>query len=208
MKLSGKFKDAVIFASGIALGGLGSTFYFKKKYEKHCREYEEKNDREYEDLRKRLEMEKEYSSESFEKSQGENRAETSEVYRIDYTQFSKNPDDIKDVIQRAEEKLASEEAPMEEDTKAPRLRGPRVIKASEYGNDRTLEMKELYYYTGNSVLTDEEDELISADRAEILLGDGLYKYNFIDNDDPFICVRNERHGCDFKVTKINARYTG
>ena len=97
---------------------------------------------------------------------------------------------------------------MEEDTKTPRLRGPRLIKAEDYGNDRTLEMQELFYYTDTCTLTDEEDEVISGERAELLLGDALIKFGFDTNDEDTIYVRNERHGADYMITKIRAPYTG
>ena len=201
-------KKGMIFAAGAGLGVLGSAFFFWRRSEKICNEYEEKCAAEYEELKAELCLKQDYVSESLEKSQGDISEKTSKPSggRTDYTQFAKP--DVKDVIKRAEDKLAAEEGPMEEDTKAPRLRGPRLIKAEDYGNDRTLEMQELFYYTDTCTLTDEEDEVISGERAELLLGDALIKFGFDTNDEDTIYVRNERHGADYMITKIRAPYTG
>lgn len=201
-------KKGLIFAAGAGLGVLGSAFFFWRRSEKICNEYEEKCAAEYEELKAELCLKQDYVSESLEKSQGDISEKTSKPSggRTDYTQFAKP--DVKDVIKRAEDKLVAEEGPMEEDTKTPRLRGPRLIKAEDYGNNRTLEMQELFYYTDTCTLTDEEDEVISGERAELLLGDALIKYGFDTNDEDTIYVRNERHGADYMITKIRAPYTG
>lgn len=201
-------KETLIFTAGAGLGVLGSALFFKKKFEKKYIEKEDQLDKEYSDLKAELMLKKDYVSESLEKSQGDISEKTSERPNTDYTKFWKQPENVQDVIKRAEDKLAEEEGPMEDDTKKPKLRGPRLIKAEDYGSDRTLEMLELYYYTENNVLTDEEDEVISPERAELLIGDALVKFDFINNDEETIYVRNEKHGSDFKIEKIIAPYRG
>ena len=68
-------------------------------------------------------------------------------------------------------------------------------------------MVELLYYTKNGVLTDEEDNVIQEDAEAIMIGDILDKFDFKENDQQqYICVRNEKRGTDYKITKVDAYY--
>jgi hypothetical protein len=207
-------KAVIIFAAGAVTGVLGTAYHFMKKAEKACNEYEEKCNREYQELRQLAGLTKEYKSESLENSREEKSEEPSNLARgrktqkHDYTKYSKTePEDVHDVIARAENKLAEEAAPIEEESSGSRFRGPRRIKQEDYGANRTLETKELFYYIGNGVVTDEDDELILPDTLEAMIGDGLTKYGFNENSEPKAWVRNERMGYDFQITKIKASYT-
>ena len=114
-------KETLIFTAGAGLGVLGSALFFKKKFEKKYIEKEDQLDKEYSDLKAELMLKKDYASESLEKSQGDISEETSERPNTDYTKFWKQPENVQDVIKRAEDKLAEEEGPMEDDTKKPKL---------------------------------------------------------------------------------------
>ena len=78
---------------------------------------------------------------------------------------------------------------------------PKLIRRDEYGNDGTLRQASLLYYTGNDVLVDEEDKSEVLDQVKCV-GDCLDKFNFKNNDQETICVRNRELGIDFEITKI------
>lgn len=208
--MNGILKGIVIFVAGAAAGALGSAGYFYKKSVKACNEYEEKCDADYQEKCAMCSASKNYGSESLKKSREEKSDKTSEsqetqaTNKIDYTRFSKPT--WKDIVEKAEATLAKEESPMEEANRPAKLRGPRLIKAEDYGNNRTLDTVELFYYTDNGVLANEDDEVIAPESAELLLGDALTKYGFTENDEDYIYVRNEKHGCDYQITKIHAPY--
>jgi hypothetical protein len=212
--MNGTIKCVIAFAAGAVTGVLGTAYHFMKRAEKACNKYEEKCNREYQELYRIAGLTKEYKSENQEKSQGEKSDEPSNLTRSgqrqrhDYTKHSKaEPEDVNTVIKRAEDKLAEEASPMEGDENGAKLRGPRRIKKEDYGNNRTLETRELFYYTGNGAVTNEDDEYILPDTLEAMIGDGLTKYGFDENSDPKAWVRNERMGYDFQITKIKASYT-
>lgn len=83
--------------------------------------------------------------------------------------------------------------------------GPKIIKASEYGEDPKLDCKQLIYYTDDETLATEEDEIV--DDVSGLIGDALTKYGFINNDEEdSIYVRNERRGADYEIIKVHGSY--
>lgn len=84
--------------------------------------------------------------------------------------------------------------------------GPKIIKASEYGEDPKLDCKQLIYYTDDETLATEEDEIV--DDISGLIGDALTKYGFINNDgEDSIYVRNERRGTDYEIIKVHGSYS-
>jgi len=210
--MRGLIKGTIIFALGAGLGILGSASFFFNRAQKACKDYEEKQNKKLDEIRAMYDSthvvapdEETPKSDPTPKKANDQpvRAE-----RVDYTKFSREPEDIKDVVRRAEEKLASEEGPMEEDTRSPKLRGPRQIKNEEYGTDRTLDCIELTYYAGNDILANEDDEVIDEDVEYALLGDVLDRFGFRNSDQPKICVRNEKRGTDYMITKVRTKYIG
>ena len=213
--MNGLIKNAFIFVAGAGLGVLGSATYFYKRAQKACAEYEEKQAQDLEAFKKmyaysttlNATAEKNSTETDQEKGAGEKAARREPRTRVDYTAYSREPENLSDVINRAEKRLAEEESPSEEDARRPKLRGPKWIKNEEFGNDRTLDMVELLYYTKNGVLTDEEDNVIQEDAEAIMIGDILDKFDFKENDQQqYICVRNEKRGTDYKITKVDAYY--
>ena len=84
--------------------------------------------------------------------------------------------------------------------------GPKIIKASEYGEDPKLDCKQLIYYTDDETLATEEDEIV--DDISGLIGDALTKYGFINNnEEDSIYVRNERRGTDYEIIKVHGSYS-
>lgn len=203
MNVSGIVKGVFIFAAGAGIGVLGTARHFMKKAEKACQEYEERCDAEYEELRAQL-TQKEYSSDSIEKSREENPEKTPvmpERKKVDYTVYSRP--NISDIMRRAEDINAEEESPMEDNTKRPgKLRGPRIIKNEDFGNDRRLEKVYLYYYPSDNLLTNEQDEEIEQDKAVLMLGDALTKFDFANNSQDKLSVRDEASGIDYQIEKI------
>lgn len=207
--MSGIVKGTLLFISGAGLGALGSGFFFYRKSRKAVAEFEEKCSDEYAELRRELLSKQEYESETQKKSQGDNSIKTKATprdERRDYTKYSKDPDSLESIIQRAENKLAEEEGPIEDDARKNKLKGPRIIKNEDFGNDRTLDREELSYYTGNGILANEADEIIDPDTAKVMIGDALTRFGFDVNDQDEICVRNEKFGYDYKITKIRSSY--
>ena len=83
-------------------------------------------------------------------------------------------------------------------------RVPKLIREEDYGATRYLEECELFYYVGDGVLANENDEII--DNVEMYLGNALTKFGFAENDESVIYVRNWNLGCDFMVTKVRSSF--
>ena len=207
--MNGFIKSAFIFVLGAGTGALGSAYFYMKKAEKACKEYEEQCRADYEELYALQRAKEEYSSSSLENSSGEKIKTNSEPVerskeRVDYRKYSKP--DVDEVIRKAEEKLLKEEKPMEEDDPVSDLKGPRIIRKEEYGEDRSLDSEELYYYTDDDVLADEYNEIIDEDTQPYLIGDALDKFNFRNNSDRYRYVRNEKYGKDYRIEKIRGSF--
>ena len=68
-----------------------------------------------------------------------------------------------------------------------------------------LDKIELYFFAGDSVLANEEGEIVTDE--DVLIGDALTKYGFNENDESVIFVRNESVGADYEITKTFSRYS-
>lgn len=107
-------------------------------------------------------------------------------------------------IEEAYERLANEESPEDDDEYAlkepkPKL-PPRLIKEEDWQTCPTLDKVNLYYYTEDDILTNEDDEVI--DDPRYYIGNTLTKFDFKHNDEKVIYVRNEEIGTDFEIEKI------
>ena len=205
--MNGLIKNAFIFVLGAGVGALGSAYFFMKRAEKAIDAREDAIRADYEDLYALYTAKENYSSPNLENSSGEKNVEKSAPHTkepTDYTRFSKP--DLNDVIKRAEEKLANEANPMEEDEPVSKLKGPRVIKSSEFGQDRSLDIEDLYYFTDDDVLANEDDEEIDDDTMVYMIGDGLDKFNYRTNNERYRYVRNERYGKDYRIEKIRGSF--
>lgn len=205
--MNGLIKNTFIFVLGAGVGALGSAYFFMKRAEKAIDAREDAIRADYEDLYALYTAKENYSSTNLEKSSGEKIEKKSAPQTkepTDYTRFSKP--DLNDVIKRAEEKLANEANPTEEDEPASKLKGPRVIKASEFGQDRTLDIEDLYYYTDDDILANEDDEEIDEDTMVYMIGDGLDKFSYRTNNERYRYVRNERYGKDYRIEKIRGSF--
>lgn len=205
--MNGLIKNTFIFVLGAGVGALGSAYFFMKRAEKAIDAREDAIRADYEDLYALYTAKENYSSTNLEKSSGEKTEKKSAPQTkepTDYTRFSKP--DLNDVIKRAEEKLANEANPTEEDEPASKLKGPRVIRTSEFGQDRSLDIEDLYYYTDDDVLANEDNEEIDEDTMVYMIGDGLDKFNYRTNNERYRYVRNEKYGKDYRIEKIRGSF--
>lgn len=203
--MNGLIKGTFIFVLGAGAGALGSAYFFMKRAEKACKAYEQQCREDYEALSAQR-VQDSYSSSNQEKSSEEKFETKSEPQPmrkrepVDYTRYSKP--DVNDVIRRAEEKLAEEEKPMEEDDHAVRLSGPKVIRANEYGQNRSLDPEDLYYFTEDDVLCTEDKEEIDEDAIPYMIGDALDESDYRNSVTKFQYVKNEKRGKYYRIEKI------
>lgn len=86
-------------------------------------------------------------------------------------------------------------------------RKPVIISEESLGElPGYIEMETLFYYTGDDVVTDENDTPI--DEPALLLGDCLDKYDFRDSKESLIFVRNFAMDTVYEVQKVDAAYSG
>lgn len=91
-------------------------------------------------------------------------------------------------------------------------RAPRIIsyeKFSELNEDPTYDQQTLIFYTGDSTLTDEEDNVIEIGDEELLVGNCLSKYDFTDTDSKETCiyVQNFELSTIYIVQKVYSSYS-
>lgn len=85
---------------------------------------------------------------------------------------------------------------------------PRIISIKDIDNlPRTVEERELIYYTESMTLADGED-LSIIDNPEFFVGDCLDKYGFSENSEDYIYVMNYSLNVLYNVTKVRGEYDG
>lgn len=82
---------------------------------------------------------------------------------------------------------------------------PMVIEEHEFGATGYLDEIELYYFTVNKVLTNENEEVIPD--PERLIGDTITTSGFDSNDERYLYVRNYRTSTDYLIEKIMGSYS-
>lgn len=85
-------------------------------------------------------------------------------------------------------------------------RKPKIISAEAMGElDTTWDVRVLYYYAYDEVLTTEEGEII--DEVHRTVGDALEKYGFVDDPEQRnIIVQNFDYGTVYEVEKVFAEF--
>ena len=78
------------------------------------------------------------------------------------------------------------------------------ITSDDYGKIIGYDYKELYYYKGDGIMVDENEDII--DNPEFLVGSVLDKSGFKSNDLGTIYIRNESVSSDFEVIKVLGTY--
>ena len=218
-------KTFLAFIGGAGLGVLGSAIFcrlrYKKQYDAKLEEeiqkirdfYAEDAEKQRQEIvretRKGLNEYKEtvnqYDNITLSSSKGPAIDIRENSSANDYTQYSHKDEDESRNEDLGE--IATQERA--EEYKKP----PKLIKASEFGDNPAYSALYIYYYTENGVLTlaDDYDKetVTSFEEAKEYIGDALTKYNFIDedNDEEVIYVRNYRLSTDYCITKVFAKYT-
>lgn len=85
-------------------------------------------------------------------------------------------------------------------------RRPKLITAEMFDYENAhFDKKQLYYYVGDGVLATEEEEVIR--NIDQVIGDALDKYNFRENDESTIYVRNIDFSTDYEIEKVYSRFS-
>ena len=91
-----------------------------------------------------------------------------------------------------------------EEHKQKRKLPPKLIKQDEYGEDPKYEPVELYFYVGDGVLANEDEEIY--EDHNYYVGDCLTRLGFDKNDESVIFVRNYSLGVDYQIKKVWSAY--
>lgn len=85
-------------------------------------------------------------------------------------------------------------------------RPPKIISADAYSNlPAHIEQVVLYFYTYDEVLCEDNEEIV--EEPELLIGDALTKYDFIDSDERIIFVMNYAQDTCYEIQKVDASWT-
>lgn len=211
------------FVGGLVVGGLSGSLYFKKRYEKWADEEIEQMERYYkenfeiiypedhEDADENKEAPKEYlkksnyvDSNSIERGKVDTKAtDYTAYYKGDPADNEHPDDDLSESL--IDEDYEAEYSAGEYLTRERRKsKGPKIIKAEEFGSIDGVDQTTLLYYTGDDVLADEEEN-VYADLEEVrgMLGDAMEKYGFKDNDESTMYVRNMSRQMEYEIIKVN-----
>ena len=82
---------------------------------------------------------------------------------------------------------------------------PKIIEYVDYGKTGYLDEVDLYYYTGDGVLVDDENQIVAS--PEELLGDCLEVSGFKTNREKELYVRNYRRSTDYAITKYFSSFS-
>lgn len=204
--MNGIVKFIIGAAIGAGLGVLGSARYFKKKYETKADEEIAQMEQYYKDKLQSVvdgaaakAIVKPYVSEETPVAQDFREVEAPKppkTGKVDYTKCFAN----------AQQTVAEEAKPMTQ-PQAKRNQ-PKLIRAEEFGNMPGQDRITLYYYTGNDILTNDEEDPYEVDVAELMVGDCLEKFGFRTNNEEAIYVRNLVYGADYEIIKVRGDFEG
>lgn len=211
----------ISFAAGTLVGGIagifGSKKYFEKKAKKtideRCLELEEYY--EHNDEFKRVKLNDELKEVTTNTGRENGILPTNERDQLRNSKYEKIRTDYKGIYKSQYVDPAEKEHP-EDDSDADserafdehqqnKKRPPRIISfqtLGELGNE--WEEKTLMYYIENDVLTTEED--VPIEDRELLVGDCLDKYGFVNSDEEIIYVQNFTLNTVYEVQKIFSEY--
>lgn len=222
-------QNVVIFGLGAVAGAAAASIVLKDKYKK---KYEALYKDELESYRESFEKmrKSEMVAEAVQNSQymgkaGEviqeagkklnDRMNYASIYSKDVA--SKMAVDEVSKLKRAYDYIAESESPSEdesyEDTLMRKVNEgkqkktePKIIREDEFDNEYQHHSKvTLLYFTYDGVLA-EELSGEEVDDVNALIGDALDKYNFRNNDEKVIYVRNMNRGADYEICKVEAAY--
>lgn len=86
-------------------------------------------------------------------------------------------------------------------------KAPKIISAEAYGElPAHIDTQVLYFYAYDEILVDEDDENEPITEPEMLIGDSLTKYGFIDSDERIIFVMNYATDTCYEIQKVDASW--
>lgn len=227
-------KNILYFIGGIIVGGSVSVFVTKKHFQEKYKAYYEE-DRNYletyygktNEYRKKKKEENEDPSEMDVSRPGgrmtpEERASVKEKLQKNYEQttnyaamYKTSSDDIDPAeMEHPEEgepeptndqNEVSEEKAFEDHQKNMN-KPPKIISVEDYSNlPAHIDQQVLYFYSYDETLCDENEEII--EEPELLIGDALTKYDFVDSDESCIFVMNYATDTCYEIQKVDASYS-
>lgn len=209
MKASSAFVTGIVI--GAAAGIVAGAAYMKRKIEEVI---EDRIDEEVAEFIQDFNAKMEEDDISEEKDQEDEDDDTPYNSLHEYTQKSYNKPDPTKIFR---DPLAEHEHPQEPDEESDILeenplkkqeddsmKDPKLISEDKYDEDDSFEKSMLYYYQDDDVLTDEEEHEIANDIE--IVGETLDKYDFRNNDEQVIHVRNYEQKTDYEVVKVFTSY--
>jgi hypothetical protein len=214
-------KQIIIFAAGLLTGGGSAVLYFKKTHIKtdiHEKEIDDMR-RYYEKKSGEIRPRRTVSEDVLKNKQSgpDIQVEPLKYVKpevVDYDKkFVKNKKDVKEDPAESEHPTENDEyeedyslglaAKKEREAALAKDKGPKIIKASEFGSESYLDTITLLYYMEDDILTNEDEEVYEdLDEVEAMLGDTLHKYGFDHNQESSIYVRNVKRGEDYEIIKV------
>lgn len=83
---------------------------------------------------------------------------------------------------------------------------PKIISAETYSElPASIDQNVLYFYIYDEVLCDDNEEEV--EEPEVLIGDALTKYDFIDSNERIIFVMNYAQNTCYEIQKVDASWT-
>ncbi len=82
-------------------------------------------------------------------------------------------------------------------------RAPKIVKSEEVDEEHEgWDVNSLFLYS-NGVLTDEDDHVIDGEEKDIMVGDCLTKYDFLNSDERMIYIKCFKFNTFYEVTKFD-----
>lgn len=203
----------VIFFGGVIIGGLigviGTSSYFKDKYHKFADEEIEEMKKYYKKKYGGVIKNEEVESVSENK---EDVKEVSENEKVVYNGFFNKPVQVEyedidpaEMESPMEDECSIIDEQMDEFHKKNWGKEPEIISDEEVGElPPGIERKDLYLYTYDYTLTDENDNEI--EDPDKIVGRCLEQYDFYDSDDRSIYVINYNLHTLYEVQKVDASF--
>lgn len=82
---------------------------------------------------------------------------------------------------------------------------PYIITHQEYMGDEELESKQLTYFLGDDIISDDEDRALTDEQEEALIGDNL-RFGYGSDDPNIVYVRNPRVGLNMEIVRSKGDY--
>ena len=213
-------KKAIIgFGAGLLFGAGGGYFLTKRKYEKEISECVERFESRLGELQDRIDALEGKNVKKVEVSEEQVNDPNQRVIDISSGGEKKTmtvnvvkPDDRTLGVRKVEQPFPYDNLPEEEDetdtdlikTSMRGIDTPYEIEENEYGNLYPSIRTETLILWDDGVIT-EDDAYTIIDNPQYILGDILEVFK-VRSSKEFICIRNERSGCDYRVEKRHETY--